>query len=349
MSNLLKTILLVLVPLVVIIGASSMYTVDPTEQVVITQFGKPVGDAITEPGLKFKKPFVHKVNRLEKRILEWDGATIEMATQQDMLYIQVNTFARWRISDPELYLQRLREESTAISRLDNIIGSETRNVVARHPLSEIVRSDKDRETPSDVIDEAIAEEISDLLTIRRGRPELERDILNEAKPKLAPLGIELIDVRVKRVNYNEDVSQAVFRRMISEREKIASLFLSEGQGEAARIRGRMQRDLRQIESEAYQEVQEIRGKADAAATGIFATAYDQNDASRGFYHFTKGMETLEDVLDTETTAVLSTDNELFRYLKHSDLPAARPSEIEEQLRESQETISLPQVEEVDNP
>jgi membrane protease subunit HflC len=297
--------------LVLVLGGA-FYTVRQTETVILTQFGGRVGEPITEPGLHWKTPFVQEVHRLEKRLLDFDGAVTQMPTK-DKTYIEVDTFARWRIGDPALYFEALRDERSADSRLEDIIGSEVRSAVAGHELIEIIRSDKDRVVPKERQEQGAL--TSDLRTARRGRIEIEKDILRAAAPKLQQLGIELLDVRVKRVNYNADVLPTIYQRMISERQQIAQRFRSEGEGEAARIEGRKERDLREIESVAYKQVQETRGGADAEATRIYAEAYDQSPASRELFTFLKTMDTYRGVLDGRTNLVLSTDSELFRLFK----------------------------------
>ena len=309
----------VLVVLLVVSGA--LYTVKMTEQVIITQFGKPVGEAVTEAGLHFKLPFVQDIQRIEKRILEWDGARNEMPTR-DKLYISVDTFGRWRISDPLLYFQRLRNERSAQSRLEDILGSETRNAVAKHDLIEIVRSTKDREPTKDgvlkEIEEASGGAIGRLPSIRKGRTLIEQEILTAAKSKLTELGVELLDIRFKRINYNQSVQANIFQRMISERQQIASKFRSEGEGEAARILGDKELELERITSEGYKAVQEIRGAADAKATAIYASAYGKNSAAADLYEFVKSMETYKSAIDRDTTLILSTESDLFKYLKSAD-------------------------------
>jgi membrane protease subunit HflC len=297
--------------LVLVLGGA-FYTVRQTETVILTQFGGRVGEPITEPGLHWKTPFVQEVHRLEKRLLDFDGAVTQMPTK-DKTYIEVDTFARWRIGDPALYFEALRDERSADSRLEDIIGSEVRSAVAGHELIEIIRSDKDRVVPKERQEQGAL--TSDLRTARRGRIEIEKDILRAAAPKLQQLGIELLDVRVKRVNYNADVLPTIYQRMISERQQIAQRFRSKGEGEAARIEGRKERDLREIESVAYKQVQETRGGADAEATRIYAEAYDQSPASRELFTFLKTMDTYRGVLDGRTNLVLSTDSELFRLFK----------------------------------
>ena len=251
----------------------SFYAVDQTEQVIITQFGKPVGDPITDPGLHMKLPLIQDVNRLDKRFLEWDGAPVAIPTR-DKTYIHVDTFARWRIDQPTTYFVRLRDERSAQSRLEDILGSETRNAIARHDLIEIVRTDKTRKPLKDENLKAGPVglgSIGSLPPIESGRSKIEADIKTAAALKLAEYGIELLDVRIKRVNYNPDVLDRIYQRMISERNQIAQLFRSEGQGEAARIAGQKQRDLNEIQSTAYRRVQEIRGQSDARAICALAT------------------------------------------------------------------------------
>lgn len=295
----------------------AFYVVDQTEQVIITQFGKPVGNPITEPGLHTKLPFVQAVNRLDKRFLEWDGAPVAIPTR-DKTYIHVNTFARWRIDQPTTYFVRLRDERSAQSRLEDILGSETRNAIARHDLIEIVRTDKARKPLKDENLKAGPVGlggIGSLPPIEFGRSKIEADIKAGAAIKLAEFGIELLDVRMKRVNYNPDVLDRIYQRMISERNQIAQLFRSEGQGEAARIAGQKQRDLNEIQSTAYRRVQEIRGQADARATEIYARAYTQNPQAAEFYAFLKSMETYRKALTKDASLILSTDSDLFGLLK----------------------------------
>jgi len=295
---------------------SSTYTVDEVEQVIITQFGKPVGKPIVEAGLKFKVPFIQAVNPIDKRVLEWDGAPSDMPTK-DKLYISVDLFARWRIVDPLQYFLRLRDERSAQSRLDDILGSETRNAVAKHELIEIIRTTKDRVPLRDTGLPSTEQEsnMGELVPIDKGRKLVEQEIFNSAAEKVGVFGIELLDIRFKRINYNESVRPKIYDRMISERRQIAERFLSEGNGEAARIRGNRVRDLNKIESEAYREVEEIRGLADAKATEIYARAYNQSPQSVEFYEFTRTMASYPAVIGDNTTIVLSTDSDLFKFLK----------------------------------
>ena len=298
------------------VGLNSLYTVSEVEQVIITQFGKPVGDPVTTAGLKVKVPFIQEVNPIEKRVLEWDGDPSDMPTK-DKLYISVDLFARWRITDPLQYFLRLRDERSAQSRLDDILGSETRNAVAKHELIEIIRTTKDREPLRDALltDAEKALDMGSLVPIQKGRQLVEEELFASAAEKVLVFGIELLDIRFKRINYNESVRPKIYDRMISERRQIAERFLSEGHGEAARIRGNRVRDLNKIQSEAYREVEEIRGVADAKATEIYAKAYNQNPEAVSFYEFTRTMQSYKSIISENTTLVLSTDSDLFKYLK----------------------------------
>ncbi len=296
--------------LLLVLGGA-FYTVRETEIVILTQFGRPVGAPITDPGLHWKTPFVQEVNRLEKRVLEFDGPATRMTTK-DKTYIEVDTFARWRIVDAATFFVVLRDERSAQSRLEDIIGSETRASVASSDVVEIVRADKNRTAAVDP--QAQANNASQLRQANRGRLEIEQEIQVASAPKLLPLGIELLDVRIKRVNYTPDVLDGIHKRMISERAQIAQRFRSEGEGEAARILGKKERDLREIESVAYRSVQEIRGAADAEAARVYAEAYDQSPQARDFYTFLKTLETYRTVLGKDPNVVLSTDSDLFRLL-----------------------------------
>jgi membrane protease subunit HflC len=290
------------------------FAVSETEQVIITQFGKPVGDPIKEAGLHFKIPFIQDVTPIEKRILEWDGRPNEMPTK-DKTYIVVDTFGRWKISDAKQYFLRLRDERSAQSRLDDILGSETRNAIAKHELIELIRTTKDRQP---VLDPTIADapgNIGNLYPISKGRAKIEQEIFQQAAEKLNAFGIELLDVRFKRINYNESVQQRIYSRMISERQQIADRFRSEGAGEAAKIIGKKEKDLLKIESEAYKRVQEIRGAADAKATEIYAEAYNQSEESVAFYEFIKTMETYKEMLGQDSTLIMTTDSDIFKFLK----------------------------------
>ncbi|MAD44933.1 MAG: HflC protein [Oceanospirillaceae bacterium] len=294
-----------------IVAYEAFYSVNETEQVIITQFGKPVGDIINEAGLKLKIPFIQKVNRIEKRILLWDGSANDMPTK-DKLYITVDTFGRWRIKDPLQYFLRLRDERSAQSRLEDILGSETRNAVAKHELIEIVRTTKGRKPAVDPL--LTKAEVGKLLPIQRGRRQIEEDIFSAAAVKLAEFGIELLDIRFKRINYNESVRQKIYARMISERQQIAERFRSEGAGEAAKIIGNKEKDLQRIESEAYREIQSIQGVADAKATEIYSAAYNQSKSARELYDLVKTLDTYKQVIDPSTTLVLTTESEVYQLM-----------------------------------
>ena len=301
-------LVLVIILVVVSVVGGAFYVVNEAEQVVITQFGKPVGESVTTPGLKVKMPFVQKVNYFDKRFLEWDGAPNQVPTQ-DKRFIWVDTYARWQITDPLLFFQRLRDERGAQSRLDDILDGETRNTVAKHALIEGVRS-SNRPFPDDeIVEQDVSFEI-----VEYGRAVLEQEVFNTASSRIADLGIEILDFRFKRINYVEEVRREVYARMISERQRIAEQYRSEGAGEAARINGDKDRELKSITSEAYRQSQEIRGRSDAEAADIYASAYT-NDPE--FYRFLKTMEVYRTTLDEETILLLSTDGEFLRYLERA--------------------------------
>ena len=308
--------ILVLVGIGAYVAMSSVYTVSETEQMIITQFGKPVGEPVTTAGLKFKMPFIQEINPIDKRVLEWDGNPSDMPTK-DKLYISVDLFARWRITDPLQYFLRLRDERSAQSRLDDILGSETRNAIAKHELIEIIRTTKDRVPLRDTFltDAERKLDMGSLVPIQKGRKLVEQEIFTAAAEKVRVFGIELLDIRFKRINYNESVRPKIYDRMISERRQIAERFLSEGNGEAARLRGNRVRDLNKIQSEAYRQVEEIRGVADAKATEIYAAAYNQSPEAVEFYEFTRTMQSYKAIIAENTTLVLSTDSDLFKFLK----------------------------------
>ena len=297
---------------IAVVGLNAAFVVNEWEQVILTQFGQPVGDPINTPGLKIKVPFIQKVHRFDKRFLEWDGDVAELPTR-DKVFIEVDTYARWRISDPLLFFQRLRDERGAHSRLDDILDGEARKAIANHELIEVIRStnrvpEEDESTPG------VAGEFAE---IRIGRESIREEVLVAGKARTADLGIEVLDVQFKRINYSPQVLNDVHARMIAERQRIADRFRSEGQGEKAKILGDMERDLQKISSEAYREAEEIRGRADAAATEIYAQAYNQNAESRQFYEFLKTMETFESTVDLDTWLLLSTDGDFYQYLKSS--------------------------------
>ena len=289
---------------------SAAFIVSETDQVIITQFGEPHGEAVTAPGVHFKLPFIQIANYFDKRFLEWDGDANQVPTR-DKRFIWVDTYARWRIIDPLKFFQRLRDERGAQSRLDDILDGETRNSIARHDLVDVVRS-SNRET--DTLLESVGEETPILEQIEKGRGEIAKEILEAASARVADadLGIELMDFQFKRINYVEEVQKDVFARMIAERNRIAERFRSEGEGEAARIRGERDRELKRIQSEAYRSAEELRGVADAEASQVYAEAYNRDPS---FYAFMKSLEAYEDVIDSRTIMILTTDADMLKYLK----------------------------------
>ena len=313
MKSLLSAFITILVILIIIVASSALFTVKETEQAIITQFGKPVDRSIMSAGLYFKTPFIQKVHKMEKRVVEWDGYPKEFQTK-DKLLVNVDTFARWRIKDPLLFYQRLKTETMALSRLDDIIDGEARNVIARYSLIELIRS-VNREAAKDPTLASADTGIGTLEKISVGREKLMKEIFTRPSKALDGLGIELVDIQLKRVNYNENVQAKIYERMITERKQIADRFRSEGAGRAAEIRGQKERELRVIESEAYKKTQTIRGEADAKATEIYAAAYNKSPAAYDFYQFTKTMETYKTSLDKSTMMILTTDSDFFKYLK----------------------------------
>lgn len=308
-----KGVGIILIVLALLVLGNAAFIVLETEQVIITQFGKPVGKPIEAPGLHFKVPFIQKVHKFDKRFLEWDGDATELTTK-DKRFIFVDTYARWRITDPLLYFQRLTNERGAQSRLDDILDGETRNAIAKHRLVELVRSTN--RTPA--LDESLPESASVLEEIETGREQVRLEILQNAASRTSDLGIEILDVQLKRINYVEEVRRKVYDRMIAERRRIAERYRSEGEGEAASIRGEIEKELKEIESLAYREAQEIQGRADAEATEIYAAAYNASADSRQFYEFLKTMETLSSTTDQSTSMLLSTAGEFYRFLNDSN-------------------------------
>ncbi len=311
MKNALIPIIGILGLLGLLVVGGGVYIVDETQQVVITQFGEPRGDAVTTPGLKLKIPFVQKVNYLDKRFLEWDGFPNEVSTR-DKRFIHVDTYARWRITDPLQYFLRLTSEREAQSRLDDILDGATRNVIANHDLIEVVRTSNRAFAVSEEIAGEAAPETAD--SIELGRGALAAEVLQAAQTGTEDLGIEILDFQFKRLNYIAEVREAVYARMISERQRVAEQFRSEGAGDAARISGERERELKEITSEAYRLAQAIKGRADAEAADIYAGAYNRNAE---FYRFIKTMQVLRETLDSNTVLVLSTNSDFLRYLGRS--------------------------------
>ncbi len=294
--------------LILVFGGA--FVLDETEQAIVTQFGKPVGGSRTKPGLNFKLPLIQKVQLFDKRYLKWDGNPNQVPTQ-DKKFIFVETYARWQITDPLQFYVRLRDERSGQSRLDDILDGETRNAVASFELLDIIRSTN--RTPE--VSEEYLQEIESLDTIKVGRAKIEKMILEKAGLRCKDLGIIILDFRIKRINYVPEVRANVYERMISERNRIADRFKSEGQGEARKIQGNKERDLAQIQSEAVKQSEQIRGRADAKATSIYAAAYNKTAASRELYGFSRAMEALEKSFDDKTSLILTTDSEIYKYLK----------------------------------
>jgi membrane protease subunit HflC len=309
--NKLAVPLLLLGALAVLVVSRAAYVVDEAEQAIIVQFGEPIGDVVSDPGLHWRMPFIQEVRRFDKRLLDWDGDVSQIPTL-GREFIIVDTTARWRIEDPLQFLRSVRDELGARTRLDDILDSATRDVVSGTELEEIVRSADWQVDVSRLADEDVAAlEQTDLARPQKGRGQLERDILAAAERQMPALGIELVDVRIKRINYIESVREQVESRMITERQSIAARFRSEGEGRSQEILGNMERDLRGIRSEAERRAQEIIGAADAQATRIYGVSYGQNPS---FYSFLKTLESYE-ALDENTTLMIDADSDFFRLLQ----------------------------------
>ena len=304
-----RTVIIFVVALLIVIS-SALYILDERQQVIITQFGDPIGDAITNAGLHIKIPFIQKVHYFEKRILEWDGDPKQIPTS-DKRYIWIDTFSRWKIVDPLKFYQTVRNETFAHSRLDDIISGTTRDIISSNSLIEVVRN-TNRELIFTQEFEASSLEGVKEEPIDFGRSKIADKIFESSKSLVAEYGIELIDVNIKRINYVEEVGIKVYERMISERNKIAAKYRSEGQGGSAEILGKMQRELDQIQSEAYRTAQEIIGKADAKAIKIYADAYNRDP---DFYQFLKTLETYEKTIDEKNTLIMTTDSDYYKFIK----------------------------------
>lgn len=295
--------------ILLILISKPFYTIDETQQVVITQFGKAIGSPITEAGLRVKMPFIQKANFFEKRLLEWDGNAAEILAK-DKKFILVDTYARWRISDPLQFFKSVVNENGAQTRLDNVIEAATRDAITSHVLIEVVRN-SNREQQIAETDLGLASEgVMDSINV--GRVELAEGILEAAKSKVKEFGIELVDVRIKRINYIEDVRNKVFERMIAERLRIAEYYRSEGMGEKAEIEGKMEKELQKIRSEAYRTAQKLKGDADAKAIKIYAEAYERDPE---FYSFMKSLDSYRSTLDEKSLLILSTDSDYLKYMK----------------------------------
>lgn len=299
-----KTVLLIVLVISLFLVVQSVYILDETEQAVVTQFGRAIGDPITAPGIKVKTPFIQKVNVFPKVLLEWDGEKREIPTK-DKTYIWVDVFARWKIINPLLYFQNVNNETNAQAKLDNIINSAVRDLVSSYPLIETVRNTNRKMDLSG----------SGMVTttdIKTGRGAICDKILEQINPKLGPLGIEVVDVKLKRINYTVKVLQNVYGRMIAERKQIAEKFRSEGRGESQKIHGEKDRELKEIHSEAYKTAQEIRGKGEAEATRISAAAYNRDPE---FYSFVKTLDLYRESFDTSSSMIMSTKNDFLKYFK----------------------------------
>jgi membrane protease subunit HflC len=292
---------------------SSFYILDEKHQVIITQFGDPVGGLTTAAGLHIKIPFIQKVHTFEKRILEWDGDPKQIPTS-DKRYIWLDTFSRWQIADPLTFYQTVRSETFAHGRLDDIISGTTRDVVSSNPLIEIVRNTNRTLNFTEEFHESYSSGVVEE-TIDLGRSSIADQIFQRASVLCDEYGILLIDLKVKRINYNDEVGQKVYERMISERQKIAAKYRSEGQGNSAEILGKMQRELDQVQSQAYKEAQEIICRADAEAINIYADAYNRDP---GFFEFLKTMEAYKETMDKKSTLIMTTDSDYYKFIKNSD-------------------------------
>jgi len=306
-------IIFIPVIIIAIVVLSSAFVVNEAEQVVITQFGEPVGEPILDPGIHFKIPFIQEARYFDKRFLEWDGDRNEVPTR-DKRFIWVDTYARWRIKDPLLFLERVQNERLAQTRLDDFLDGETRNAIASHDLVEVIRSTNRKFQIDDELSKGEESEI--FVDIKVGRHNITREIIAAAAPQLDSLGIELLDLRFKRIKYVESVQLTIYERMITERKRIADKYRSEGQGEASKILGDKERDLKQIQSEATKKAEQIRGEADGKAAAIYAAAYDRNAQTREFYRFLKSMESYENAITKDDFLILSTDSDYFKFLQN---------------------------------
>lgn len=302
--------LLIVLAVLGFVALNALFIVTEQEQVIITQFGDPKGEAITEPGLKIKIPFLQKANYFDKRYLEFDGDPNQVPTK-DKVFIFIDTYARWQITDPLKYFERLGNELGAQARLDDILDGEARNAVASHDLVELIRSTNRTPAQEGVISDIVTDSLA---TISVGREEIQEQIQHEANKRAEDLGIEILDFRFKRINYAEEVRRTVYDRMISERNRIADKFRSEGQGESSRINGEKERELLRIQSEAFRRAETIRGRADAQAAAIYNAAYNKTRQARELYSFVKSMEAYGRTIDSETSLIISTDSEFYKYL-----------------------------------
>lgn len=303
-------ILIIPIIILIIVLFSAAYVIDETEQVVITQFGKAVGKPKTDPGLYFKIPIIQQANYFPKNLLEWDGDPGQVPTL-DKTFIWVDTFARWKVVNPLKFFETVNNVVGALARLDDIIDPAVRNFITSYPLIETVRN-TNRELDTFEVGVGHVQDERHLGKVDTGRKKITNLIMKQAQPKLVDFGIELVDVQIKRLNYVEQVRKSVYGRMIAERKQIAQKFRSEGEGEARKIEGSMEKDLKKITSEAYRKAQEIMGEAEAESTLIYAQAYDKDP---DFYSFLKSLEVYENTMDKESSLVLSTDSDFLKYFK----------------------------------
>ena len=320
MNTPVKYALGILVAAAVLAITGSFYVVDEGQQAVVLQFGRPVGSTVSEAGLHFKLPFIQEVRRFDKRLLIWDGDPNQIPTA-GREFIWVDSTARWRIVDPLKFLQSVATEAGAQSRLDDIIDSVVRDLVSANILVELVRSASWQTPKAEVLEEASKEVVEELKKeINLGREGLTRAVLSVVRKITPQYGIEVVDVRIKRLNYVESVREKVYARMISERKQLAARFRSEGEGRSAEILGNMEKELREIRSEAYRTVQEVRGKGDATATKIYGDAYGRD---KEFYAFSRTLENLKASKNKNATLVLTTDSDYYRYLKEANPSSTR--------------------------
>jgi len=304
-------IILIVLLVVGVFVYQSAYIVNETEQVVVTQFGRIIGSPVTSPGLKFKLPFIQNANYFPKNLLSWDGDPGQIPTL-DKTFIYVDTFARWKIVDPVKFFQTVNNPFNAIGRLNDIIDPAVRDFITSNRLIEVVRNSNRELNTTEIGREDEQTQRRPSMVVNTGRQKITEGILKESQPKLAKFGIELVDVKIKRINYVEEVRQSVYNRMIAERKQIAEKFRSEGKGEAQKIRGDKERELKLITSEAYRKAQEIKGIADAESTRIYADAFGVDPA---FYSFVRTLEIYRESLDERNSLVLSTDSEFLKYFK----------------------------------
>ncbi|MGV8122084.1 MAG: protease modulator HflC [Candidatus Xenobiia bacterium LiM19] len=305
--------LLILIVCVLVAVMSCVFVVDQTEMAVRTQFGQPIGEAIKQPGLYFKVPLIQEIHYFDRRIMEWDGSPTEIPTK-DKKFIWVDVTARWRIQDPLKFLQSVKDETGAHGRLDDIVDAAARDTVTKNTLIDVVRDSNRKLQFTEGIEDLTRESDEDFKKSDVGRSQITASIIETARKLMPEYGIELIDVKITRINYVESVQKKVYARMISERNRMAEKYRSEGEGEKARILGQLEKEKKRIYSEAYKKSQEIKGEAEAESTRIYAQAYNSDPE---FYAFMKTLETYEETISPDTTLFLTTDSELLQLLDSS--------------------------------